>query len=77
MLAYLSARSLSHVAIIIENSCKNLSFAGSGTEHWRSQPMNDASKKTAEKGFENAYSNLSQFLKQDDLAVGLIQKMGM
>ena len=77
VLAYLSARSLSHVAIIIENSCKNLSFAGSGTEHWRSQPMNDASKKTAEKGFENAYSNLSQFLKQDDLAVGLIQKMGM
>jgi hypothetical protein len=77
VLAYLSARSLSHVASIIENSCKNLSFAGSGTEHWRSQPMNDASKKTAEKGFENAYSNLSQFLKQDDLAVGLMQKMGM
>lgn len=77
VLAYLSARSLSHVAIIIENVCKNLSYIGSGTEHWRSQPMNDASKKTAEKGFENAYSNLSQFLKQDDLAVGLIQKMGM
>lgn len=77
VLAYLSARSLSHVASIIENACKNLSFSGSGTERWRSQPMNDASKKTAEKGFENAYSNLSQFLKQDDLAVGLIQKMGM
>ena len=77
VLAYLSARSLSYVASIIENTCKNLSFAGSGTEHWRSQPMNNASKKTAEKGFENAYSNLSQFLKQDDLAVGLMQKMGM
>ena len=77
VLAYLSARSLSHVAIIIENVCKNLSYIGSGTEHWRSQPMNDASKKTAEKGFENAYSNLSQFLKQDDLAVGLMKKMGM
>jgi len=77
VLAYLSARSLSHVASIIENICKNLSYIGSGTEHWRSQPMNDASKKTAEKGFENAYSNLSQFLKQDDLAVGLMKKMGM
>lgn len=77
VLAYLSARSLSYVASIIENTCKNLSFADSGTEHWRSQPMNNASKKTAEKGFENAYSNLSQFLKQDDLAVGLMQKMGM
>ena len=77
VLAYLSAKSLSHVASIIENTCKNLSFSDSGTEQWRNQPMNDASKKTAEKGFENAYSNLSQFLKQDDLAVGLMQKMGM
>lgn len=77
VLAYLSAKSLSHVASIIENTCKNLSFIGSGTEHWRNQPMNEASKKTAEKGFENAYSNLSQFLRQDDLAVGLMQKMGM
>lgn len=77
VLAYLSARSLSHVASIIENICKNLPHGSSGTEHWRSQPMNDTSKKTAEKGFENAYSNLSQFLKQDDLAVGLMKKMGM
>ena len=78
VLAYLSARSLSHVASIIENTCKNLSFSSSSDKnHWSNQPMNEASKKTAEKGFENAYSNLSQFLKQDDLAVGLIQKMGM
>lgn len=78
VLAYLSARSLSHVASIIETACKNLSFSSSSDKnHWSNQPMNEASKKTAEKGFENAYSNLSQFLKQDDLAVGLIQKMGM
>lgn len=78
VLAYLSARSLSHVASIIETACKNLSFSSSSDKnHWSNQPMNEASKKTAEKGFENAYSNLSQFLKQDDLAVGLMQKMGM
>ena len=83
VLAYLSARSLSHVASITESACKNLFFAGndtfiiSDTKYKNNQPMNDASKKTAEKGFENAYSNLFHFLKQDDLAVGLMEKMGM